>query len=53
MVEQAIVAAEKQGVALGAIVKLMADRARADATRLDRLAAAGGPSGRFTASRSR
>ena len=38
-------AAEKQGMALGAIVELMADGARAEATRLDRLAAAGGPLG--------
>ncbi|MDQ1426572.1 MAG: aspartyl-tRNA(Asn)/glutamyl-tRNA(Gln) amidotransferase subunit, partial [Acidimicrobiaceae bacterium] len=45
LVEQAIVAAEKQGMALGAIVELMADGARAEATRLDRLAAAGGPIG--------
>jgi hypothetical protein len=52
LVEQAIVAAEKQGMALGAIVELMADSARAEAARLDRLAAAGGPLGRCTASRS-
>lgn len=41
MVEQAIMAAEKQGIDLGAIVELMADQARAEAARLDRAAAAG------------
>lgn len=38
LVEQAILAAEKQGAALGAVVELMADQARSDADRLDRLA---------------
>jgi aspartyl-tRNA(Asn)/glutamyl-tRNA(Gln) amidotransferase subunit A len=45
LVEQAIVAADKQGVALGAIVELMADSARAEASRLDRLADGGGSLG--------
>jgi aspartyl-tRNA(Asn)/glutamyl-tRNA(Gln) amidotransferase subunit A len=45
LVEQSIVAAEKDGTALGAIVELMADQARADAVRLDALAASGEPLG--------
>ncbi|MDQ1420291.1 MAG: aspartyl-tRNA(Asn)/glutamyl-tRNA(Gln) amidotransferase subunit [Acidimicrobiaceae bacterium] len=42
LVEQAIVAAEKQGMALGAVVELMAEQALAEAARLDRIAASGG-----------
>ncbi len=45
LVERAILAAEKQGVALGAVVELLAEPALAEAARLDRSAAAGGPRG--------
>ena len=45
LVEQSIVAAEKQGVERGAIVELMADSARAAAQRLDALAASGRTAG--------
>jgi aspartyl-tRNA(Asn)/glutamyl-tRNA(Gln) amidotransferase subunit A len=45
LVEQSIVAAEKQGVALGAVVELMAEAALAEAERLDRQAASGEPLG--------
>jgi aspartyl-tRNA(Asn)/glutamyl-tRNA(Gln) amidotransferase subunit A len=41
LVEQAIVAAEKQGMALGAVVELLAEQALAEAGRLDRLSASG------------
>jgi len=40
LVEQAILAADKQGRALGAVVELMAEQALAEAARLDRQAAA-------------
>ena len=45
LVEEAIVAAEKEGPALGAVVELMADEARRAAAELDRRAAAGLPMG--------
>ncbi|HEX3541687.1 MAG TPA: amidase [Acidimicrobiales bacterium] len=45
LVEQSILAAEKQGVDLGAVVELMADSARAAAQRLDALAASGRTAG--------
>ncbi len=41
LVEQAILAAEKQGLALGAVVELMADQARAEARRRDTEALSG------------
>ncbi len=45
LVEESIIAAEKDGVALGAVVELTAAPARADAVRLDRLAASNAPLG--------